>query len=169
MSIRMKIGSVIACGMVMLICYVCYTGYARRAVYDIREYYPEYEGCSARMIEEMPEGYAVNYYSGNPEELFQMGVVEVTWQLSNGTNERMDVDVFYVYYDTMDGRDLYVMEKEESPVISVYENEAIIPAGKQVEYKEYLLVPRGCHEIMVESSCFSSQEDGGRDSFTLSF
>ena len=52
-----KIGSVIACIIVILVCSAYYTGHISTAVYNIRSRYPamEVEDCSARITDTTPE------------------------------------------------------------------------------------------------------------------
>lgn len=163
---KMKFGSVIACVIVILLCAVYYSWYVSQAIYDVRTLYPKAEGCSAEKISEMPEGYFFRYY-GDYEDLGELEVVEVTWLLSNITNEQIEVDDFWSDYDSMDGSRVYVLEKEDL-AIRDYENKKIIPPGEQTVYTEYVIVAAGSHEINAVSRQGISQRDG-EQTFTLTF
>ncbi|MBD5550661.1 MAG: hypothetical protein HDQ96_05710 [Lachnospiraceae bacterium] len=158
-----KIGSVIACIIVILVCSAYYTGHISTAVYNIRSRYPamEVEDCSARITDTTPEGYYVNYY-GDVEDFSEMEVVEVTLLLSNHTNNTASIRDFWTYYNDAEGYHLYEMEEDtENLAVSNYENRKIIPPGEQASLKEYVLVPRGMHEIMVKTD--------NMESFTITF
>lgn len=166
---KVKVISVMICVFVMVVCGICYTGYVSRTIFDIEISYPEVEGCSARMADEVPEGYFVYYY-GDEEDLADMEAVEVTWQLSNIINDWIYVDHFWADYRGTDGSYLYAMEKEEEELaIPGYENKRIIPPGEQVNYTEYVLVPEGTREMEAKPGYGAAQTRDGRESFTISF
>lgn len=168
MSSKVKIGSVVVCVLVILICCIGYTGYVSRTIYRIRTNYPEVEGCSARMVDAAPEGYFVYYYE--EEELTDMEVVEVTWQLTNITNEWIYADYFWASYYGADGRYLSAMRKEdEDLLIPSYENEVIIPAGEQVNYTEYVLVPEGMRSMEAEPGYTAGQSGDATQTFMITF
>lgn len=168
MSGKVKIGSVVVCALVILICFIYYTGYVSQAIYRIKKDYPEARGCSARMVDAAPEGYFVYYYE--EEELTDMEVVEVTWQLANITNEWIRADYFWASYYGADGSYLSAMEKEEEDLlVPNYENEVIIPAGEQVDYTEYVLVPEGMRSMEATPGYTAGQSGDAKETFTLTF
>lgn len=169
MSGKIKIGSVVACSMVVVFCIIGYSVYVSEAIYDTRVHYPEVEGCSARVLEEMPEGYHIRRYEEGEESSWR-DVVEVTWQLSNITNESAQVDYFWANYDSEDDHYLDVMEKnEEDLAIAGYENRRVLPPGERTNYTEYVLVPKGSHVILATPGYTATQPDGGQETFTLEF
>lgn len=164
-----KISSVVACVVVIVICYLYYTGHIRSAAYSISSRYPvvEVEECSAGITDAAPEGYYVDYYGDN-EDLADMEVVEVTWLLFNHTNNTVNIDDFQADYDDADGLNLYVMEKGTGDlVLPNYENKKIIPPAEQASFKEYVLVPKGMHEIEVTPGYMAT--GSARESFTITF
>lgn len=163
---KAKIVSVIACISVIVICIIYYTGYVSQAIYEVRTDCPEVESCSAGKVDTAPEGYTVSYY-GNDDDLKETEVVEVTWLLSNITNEQIDVDDFWTNYESMDGGRLYVMEKKEALAVSDYENRRVIPPGEQTAYAEYVLVPAGCHEIRAKFR--NAAQKDGREILAVTF
>lgn len=170
MSSKVKIGSVVVCVLVILICCISYTVYVSQAIYRIETVYPEVEGSSARIVDAAPEGYYARYYDG--EDLTDMEVVEVTWQLSNITNEWIYADHFWAYYYDAKGHYLDVMKKEEEEedlLIPSYNNEKIIPSGEQVDYKEYVLVPEGTRSIEATPGHTTSRTGEEKESFVITF
>lgn len=168
MSSKVKISSVVVCVLVILICYISYTGYVSQAIYGIETGYPEAEGCSARLVDAAPEGYYLYYY--DEVDLTDMEVVEVTWQLANITNEWIYADYFWANYYDANGYYLDVMEKEdEDSLIPSYENEVIIPSGEQVDYTEYVLVPEGTRSIEATPGYTTSRTGDERASFEITF
>lgn len=166
---KTKLVPVIACVSAVLVCLIYYTKYVSQAIYDVRVYYPQVENCSAKKVDAAPEEYFVYYY-GDYEDLAEMEVVKVTWQLSNITNGRIDADDFWASYYGTDGSYLYVMEKDdEGLAVSDYENRKIIPPGKQAVYTEYVLVPEGSHEMEAKPGYTAIQTGGVRKSFTIAF
>lgn len=168
MSSKVKVGSVVACVLVVVICFVYYTGYVSQAIYSIETGYPEAEGCSARLVDAAPEGYYDYYYE--EEELADMEVVEVTWRLSNITNGWIYANYFWASYYDADGYYLSAMEKEnEDLLIPNYENKVIIPAGEQVDYTEYVLVPKGTRSLEATPGYSGTQTGDARESFAITF
>lgn len=165
---KIKTGSVIVCVSVILICVVYYSKYVSQLIYDLRAGHPRVVSCSARKVDEPPEGYYHRYYGdNNPGE---MEVVEVTWLLSNITNEQIYVDDFRAGYESTDGSGLYVMEKDkEGLAISDYENKRVIPPGEQSAYTEYILVSAESHEIKAEPRYWTAQADDGKETYTVTF
>lgn len=161
---KIKIGSVIACVSVILICVVYYSRYVSETIYDLRTGYPTAESCSARKVDGMPEGYYFRNYDDNDPD--KMEVVEITWLLSNITNEQINVNNFWASYDSEDRSYLGVaVIEEEDLAIRNYENERVIPPGEQVIYTDYVLVPAECHEIEAGAL----QTDGDKETFTVTF
>lgn len=168
MKSKIKIISVVVCGIVILSCCIFYKWYVSQAIYDIRTSYAEAESCSVRVMDAPPEGYFVYYYDG--DDLAEMKVLEVAWQLSNITNERKDADNFWTSYRDTDGRYLDVMEKyTEDSIVPGYENKRIIPPGERADFIEYVLVPKESHEIRVRPGCKASQTGGDGESFVITF
>lgn len=166
---KIKIGSVIACVGVILICVIYYSRYVSETIYDLRAGHPGVESCSAGKINGIPEGYSFRYY-GDYKDLEEMAAVEITWVLSNITNELMDMDDFRADYESTDGSYLYVMEKEEEDLaIPDYENRRVIPPGEQAVYTEYVLVPAGSHEIKAKPWYAWARTGDGEETFTVTF
>ena len=164
---NMKMLSVVSCGIVILLCFVYYTSYVSDIIFDLENPYLVMESCSAEKMDVWPEGYTVDYY-GDYEDLADMEAVEVTWRLSNITNERKGADSSWASYDSMDGDRLYVMRKEPGNLaIADYENKKIIPAGEQGNLTEYVLVPAGAHGMKVRMYMTPASEE--RKTFTVSF
>lgn len=168
MNSKVKIGSVVGCVLVILICYFGYTGYVSQAIYSIETGYPEVEDCSARLVDAVPEGYHVDYYE--EADLADMEVVEVTWQLTNITNEWIYADHFWANYRDANGYYLNEMEKEEENLlIPSYENEKIIPPGEKAAYTEYVLVAEGTRTLEVQPGYTARQTGAEREYFTITF
>lgn len=166
MKNKWKIVSVIACLMVIILCFIYYTGYVSDAVYYVRAFYPEAENCGARIIDSLPEGYSAD--DMDDDKLSEMDVVEITWRLSNIANECIEADNFWATYSTADGERLYAMEKDvEDSLIPAYENKKIIPPGKQVDYTAYVPVPQGTHEMVIRYTAM--QRDDGMEEITVTF
>lgn len=166
---KTKIGSVIACVVVVLICFIFYTRYVSETMYKLHAGYPKVESCSAKKVDEVPEGYSFRHYEDN-NGLLKMEVVEVTWLLSNITNERIDTNYFRASYDSTDGSYLREAEKEEEDLaIPDYTNRKIIPPGEQVAYTDYVLVTAGCHEIEASSRNVVTQTGDGEETFIVTF
>lgn len=166
-----KISSVVACVVVILVCFVYYTGHISNAVYNISSRYPvmTVEDCSAKLIDAAPEGYYVNYY-GDEEDLAEMEVVEITWLLSNKTNRTVDIKDFWADYDSVDGSNLYEMEKEkEDLAVSDYENRKILPPGEQASFKAYVLVPEGMREMEMNPGYMATPRGSAREAFRITF
>lgn len=171
MSGRVKIGSVIACVVVIVMCCIYYTVHISNAIYNISSRNPavKVEDCSAKIADAAPEGYYVYYY-GDEEDLADMEVVEVTWLLSNHTNNKVDIDEFWADYDSVAGFYLYRMRKEtEDLAVPNYENRKILPPGEQASFKEYVLVPKGLHEIEVTPGYMATPAGSDRETFTITF
>lgn len=148
---KVKICSVIVCIIVMVACFIYYTRYVSQTIYDLEVHYPKVESCSAQKVDTVPEGYYVYHY-GNYDDLAEMEAVEVTWQLCNITNEQIDVENFWAAYYSEDGSYLYEMEKDaEALAVSDYDNRKIIPSGGRAFYTEYVLVPKGSHQIEAKT------------------